>query len=1347
MKKSKKIRIGVITGVIVAAITGTLLGIFIPKLINKTKIDDLVKNQVVPSEGKGNFDTYSLNTVLADAPYSEKIESLKTFTKTSLKDESTAQTILDRFVDNYIIEFWKGYKGSEAFTERYDNWIKDINKEWDNKVKDYKSRFGSNWGFYFQLEVLDPVGGNEMDWKREQLRSKINADFDSYLFDQSYIRPLARGKDKEYITQFQEEDGSIPLETQDYLTSPELVNGVGGPGNRNRIVFAATKNESDLDKTKPSKANFQEFVFNEWVKTDMPLITSMTLWKHTDPNVAILGTDGYYQFFNKSKANAIYSGSNTVPAAARSGTQMSRKGEDPSASGGSSAVTIDANYKWQAYPQTTNYIKDDNANWNATDKYLAFAEQATTDGGLASAFQIKDASGSTGGINIPVKYTDDSATMYYIELGNQSSSVFNTSFTQYAAAATYKFNQILGMPADTNVPKTNTLSTKPFLGDGTPSGTEIMSNFLSKTTPDGYFAFPDQVKDIINDVPSAGMLTFKGLYNGAQSIADTIDVPDTPFILTRNEAGVHIIGIDRYDQLKAGLAAKPANQEGLINELENTLLWRHVLTQAGMNGENYLNDGFDFKLDDKIKNFYNANRSELIYKYIKANETTNANSENYVFSSLYTDMDAAHNISTSKLVPYLDSYIDEKEFKKNVGNDDNVKTKMIDLQTTKFSLTNLNSGDKVVANGIAGQLPYLRNTTATVNVDDANQGYVNNTLGMYNDLQCFAGYNKDKPFNNVNYKSLLDTFKAKADALWDSLGGDGTLIMKPLTYETAQYNQYLLLGQENDPSTNSWASDVELVSEGLNTWVSANSSKVKDMVNTQRLMADINAKDDPDSPKEDKKPQKRLPSDYKFADISKYALEGTYTDLNNMVTPSPTMPSDNASAKNYVSWQLQNAYNNTLLSSVSSDAIQYQGKTGDEGFYHFAPELARNKFLSTKLKDRYDGSVQDLVKEFIGLKSAFDYNESTGQFEFTKFRNYLVQQTTNNKKAAFVWIAKEKSKMIKGTDGFWENWSVVEHFKHRDIKYGQNSTTDVNGYIYQGAPKVTEYKNADGTFKATGTFSDVTNYDNVVPVTPGGAAYTGFQGIVTQSNGSSSLPDAAQKVLFGNKVYSFENTGGKIDASAVPTDQGSLYNIGSRKKLIELINNGVTTFDAVYKTASWLHNTFGAPVGDIINDTKTVDQAKEKLVGLCEKDTYIKESLFTRNVNRVLSVGPTKFNQQNSQFFGDSTKPLSDLTQVVFTQFNYNDVVKLFDTDGNNKLDDNDKGINWTVANDASQGFLGTSAEAFFSVAMNWYMNQSSNKTSAVKRAMDNNQKIYTYDRRLNDTFGKEEVENYKKSN
>ena len=108
MKKSRKIALGVVTGVVLATVAGALLGVFIPPLLSRQSLDSLVTKQVKPSEGNGNFQKYELNqelTDLADLPYSQKMQSIEDFSKKALNSETGFNKVISGLVSNYIIEF------------------------------------------------------------------------------------------------------------------------------------------------------------------------------------------------------------------------------------------------------------------------------------------------------------------------------------------------------------------------------------------------------------------------------------------------------------------------------------------------------------------------------------------------------------------------------------------------------------------------------------------------------------------------------------------------------------------------------------------------------------------------------------------------------------------------------------------------------------------------------------------------------------------------------------------------------------------------------------------------------------------------------------------------------------------------------------------------------------------------------------------------------------------------------------------------------------------------------------------------------------------------------------------
>lgn len=1320
MKKSRKIALGVVTGVVLATVAGALLGVFIPPLLSRQSLDSLVTKQVKPSEGNGNFQKYELNqelTDLADLPYSQKMQSIEDFSKKALNSETGFNKVISGLVSNYIIEFWKNYKNSAAYEERYDEWIDSINEQWDTEVSNYKKQYGSNWEYYFQLQVLDPVGGNESDWKRNKLIANVNTAFDDFMFSNYYINAM-RKDGSDVITSFSTLTPSI----QEYLISEQLVNGKDGDGTRNNIVFQPSKTQIELDATSLAKAKFQEFVFMEWVKAELPLITSMTLWKHVDPSsVSYNG----YSFFNTEKINQIYSGTysnlstrsiqtrDDSSSSDSSGDSSSDGSSDSGDSGSSSGVSITASYDWQAFPVKSSITSspDGNVTINATDKYNSFAKSFNNN------YKNEFILGNTGGINIPVKYTDDSATLYFIKLSGGSNSVFNTSYTQYAAGATYKFNELLGI-TDSNVPVATALKT----GLNGLSGTEIMSNFMSTSATTGYVTLPAAIQAGLND---DAQFNFKGFYNGVKAVTDTVNIQGTPFILTRNESGVHIIGIDRYEKIKAA-----NSYEGKINEIANTLLWRYILVKAGMNDSNYLNNGFtSLDLETEIKNYYTNNRDKLLFKYIcnaeSANEQNKPKPEEYIFSNNFTSIPTTLSLSTSIYNDYINKFIAYVDYKNQIDHASTVKTKILELQNTN-TLINKNYGNSVVSNGIGAMQPYTRdNTKNSSSVTWKNEAYVDETYGMYNSLSLFENLDGSTKFTNSGLKKKLDAVSESVNTLYTT-NFASSLILKKLTYSSAKYNQYVLIGSQNPTSSMYYADDYEILNQTLNNWVTGNLETVKSIVQLQRSLAEINYQEIESTRSHSSDAKATTQSIF---DANNFALTNSYQSLTE-IKATPAIPTSQANSTDFVNYYLQKSYDTIKkLSLATAELAQYQGTEAldIDGLY----QLARLNWIETILKDPYSTNALDFIQEVIGLKYAFDYNPKTNQYEFTKFKNYLIQQTDNNKKAAFVWVNEERNDLIKG-------YSDLTTDRKFSLKKYNAQSTDIHGYIYQGLNNVlTNYKDGD-YFKTDFTFNDNTSYYTTAPVTKGSQNYVGFQGMVFESSTSTDIPSDALTKMFSSDLYVYNRTD---DESAEPTNKGSMYNIGSRDNLIKEMENGIYTWDAVIKTQKWLNDSFDINTNDVRQDK--LSNAREDLIKIVrDNQTKIPDSLFERNVGSVLATDSSLFNS-SSMYFGDVDTPGAVLSQVVFTQFNQYDVIKLFDTNGDSVLDDNDVGINWTVANN---DFLGTSADAFFIAAMNWYFANTSYKTTANANTDKDQPKFYTYDRRLNDLYGKDLLENYKES-
>ncbi len=1295
MKLGKKGIIAIIAGVIFCAVATPLLAIFIPRLFQKSSISDLVENQVKPVEGNGDFINYGLERAkdeVSTMNSMQKVETIEQFASETIQTSDGMERIIDITISNILVDFFKNIKDSKSYTEKFDEWVDNINTSWDDAVSSYKDQHGSDWQFYFQLNELDPVGGNEIDWKRNQLFSLVTSEFDSIMQSGSFINLV--NKNGQIVTDI----------TESMLFDKDVIfNAVGQPCN---IVFKAPAYQSSdegsppvmdpapVDSFNEAIADFKSFVFDEYVKDKLPLVTSMVLFGQDVPATE----EGDSNFFNVLLA-----------------TNMN---------GGTSPVGTEASYSWQVFePEVTSL----EGTLNATAKYNMFVTDIQPN---SQKKLILDSLG--GAINIPVEYTTDSSTLYLIN----AKDVYDSTYTQYSAAAMYKLNNLLFGTEDRRVPTINGVSKLKKQGDTVNGGTaivepglEIMSNFFRYDEPSNsatspyYFALPEAVRKIINDNPT---YAFDGIYNGAKSITDSVNILNSPFIMTRDEAGVHIIGIDRYDAIKSA-----STYEEKITEIKNTLLWRHLISNTTTTDGNNPSSttGFTLDLNSDISSYYTDNRNELLIKYIISKETnpptTNEEKRAYIFSDVYSNMEVGWNSATKKLITdeekaVFKKYYDFVDYSSYSSVNSTIRQKFLDLQTSYVGKYFGTEGydDAVVVNGIAGMLPYTRDITQN-NVSLVD-GVFDDVYGTYSNVAWH--FSDNQIFKNTTLKTKENDFKQAALNYLNTMTANNPLVPKTLTYSSASYNQYLEVSTEKQDSTQYYASFGDRINDAIGSWIT--SSKVANIVYLQKAQAYLTDEN---------------------AGIN-------FTNFNFDNQNADTLPTSNETSLGFVNSRLQYALNLKDRFSEVTSTIQYS--VGNWTTFNELYNLLVNNNTASLTNGYYSDEQVASLRNFLTLLYAFDYDSTTRSYNFTKFRDYLLDKTTNNGKAAYVWTTNERINFIQD----YANQTIDEQFafKSKMIQVSQNTY----GYAYQDASKVAikPVSTSPVLFEQDVTFNNKSTYWRFASPSPEitntNNGYTGFLGMNFPGSTNADLDSTASSTMFSSSAKYYDD-----DTRTTSNIKGVLYNIASgavegRKKLdleIDKIRNN-TQKD---RMTTWLFENF-----TLTNDNKEQAQslrtridkssvASEYIPLLKELAKLIIPDIAFERVTSQQLVNSTYSVQQpwKERYFGDTTSDLG--SQVVVTQFNYDDVVKLFDTADENgnpnpdgQITEQDKGINWTVA--ASDGFLGASPEAFFISAIDWFNSNTLFTNVAFDNMREAMGKVTTFDRRLNDLFGESWTENYK---
>ncbi|MGL4948616.1 MAG: DUF3713 domain-containing protein [Mycoplasma sp.] len=1283
MKKSRKFWITLSTTVVLAGATATALGIFIPWLLNKQKLEKLIEEQVKPEEGKGNYLNYELKKMAEDGEKSEdgSLNNMESVVKKALTTQSVAKNINSNVISNYLIQFFKGFKNSNTFTERYEKWEEDINEEWDETVKSYKDKHGGTWEYFFQANVLDPVGGNQDDWLRNKLIDKANSAFDAFLFENYFINALDSNNN---ILPPPGKDG--PNSTlQKYLFSEDLVNG-DKPGDRNKIKFMASPDDIANASYSVALADLQEYIFDRYVESETPLVTSMVLFKHKEPL-----TDSKSDFFN---------------------VELAKKILDPNTP--SDVVGAEASYTWQAFD--ASIPPEDNPSGEetlgTTDKYLNFVNRTNDKSG--DRFIKSDIGGA---INIPAKlYTDDSATLYYVKL----SDVFNSSYTQYASASNYLFNELIGAGGVGELPKGKFNTEKNNGSDAT----EIMGNFFN-TDADaaGHFKLPEQVQKIIDkDTKYPG---FEASYNGYKSITDVKRIEDTPYLMTRNESGVHIIAIDRFDAISNAAKTGATTQEqysNVLNEIKNTVLWRYILGEYKM-GES---TGFTIDLKTEIKTFYDNHRDEILFDYITSKETDLAvEPETYIFSENYTDMDGMQ-LSKSIFVNYIESWNAINSYDAKNSHKYTVKEKMVDIQSN-YNANYL--GNSVIRNGIASVLPYERNTNNQSSTDKT----LKSDFGTYKTIDIYnptdTGY---KQYSESELSVLKEEKNKTINDLYKSLSEEQKLRQKKLTFSSAQYSQYLLLDStptdDGRVSSREYMGDGENVSNAISSWLS--SSDTKTVIEFEKMYSDIN---------------------YGKEELVDDSLNLAGADRNSEM---PTDDSKPEVIQKYVNSQLQYSYDvKKKIPLIQDELTQYSDQYLE---HNDLLEVANNAWAyRVAQSEKFNEENITYLNDIAAMKKAFDYNETNGQFEFTKFRNFLYNQTSNFKMGVYTWTTTDKMKLISG----YQSASPEVLYTHSSKRV--SSAQNPYGYTFQGTNRIgatnSDLREKDsGIWNADTRFTTDTTYDSVVKITDDDSAnsFAGFKGMQFEGNGSGVVPNEITRAIFNSNLSVYDSS--TLDSTPKRDDvkiKGVLYSLGNRTEFAKVIDK-LFNWNQIFNISSWLYDSFQIDVSKV--SRTNMNEAKKTLKELILNDdttvpavNHIPAEAFERNITSLVanpnaSIFPGDGNPEPYLFKSDDET--GNYSTAVITQFSQQDVIKLFDTNTNGKIDSEDKGINWSVASDPQFGFLGSSGEAFFMSAFDWYTTQTTYISSSRKEIFKRQGKAVTFDRRLNDAIGKDLLDNYKEN-
>ncbi|MGL4951949.1 MAG: DUF3713 domain-containing protein, partial [Mycoplasma sp.] len=665
---------------------------------------------------------------------------------------------------------------------------------------------------------------------------------------------------------------------------------------------------------------------------------------------------------------------------------------------------------------------------------------------------------------------------------------------------------------------------------------------------------------------------------------------------------------------------------------------------------------------------------------------------------------------------YLYSWIDYKKYDKKLSHKSSVTDALLGIQS---SYNDNYLGNSVIKNGIAGVLPYERNltldATPKLNTDD---GVINKTFGTFDSLEINPEFDSTKSYKETELNEKKKEISNQIDSFIENQIDSKLIQTKNLTYSSAKYNQYLLFDSRDIPSTTEYISTGEKLSNSIGDWI--NTASVENIVKIEQIITDLNFDNN------------------NLYDSENISLTGSYSDVSTKES-KPAVGS-----LEYVNWNLQYAYDVNKKMITDTDFQKYMNPSTSTK-YEDLLQISRNNWAIKHLKNKDESEdISTYIQEVAAMKHAFDYNEETKQYDFTKFKKYLVNQTSNNKKAAYVWESNEKIELIDG----YKDSKVSNHFDFKPF----NISNKLNpyGYTYNNSPSIDEYRNENGLWKSTTTFNSEDSLYKMVAIDKANTTnYTGFKGMQFESESSGSISTSVNDSLFGSELKVYASTPDLVDSKTSNDDiisKGTLYGFNDEEGFLKAIQSGVYNWGQVDKILNWFSDSLEIDV-DHVSKTNLV-RAKEQIVDIVKSEAEIFSDLYKKNENAVLVNRNTPIIQpgiQSPSYFFEVNKEQATYSSAIITQFNANDVISLFDTKKDGILNDEDNGINWSEVD--NNGFLGSSDEAFFMSAFDWYSKQTSFSSTSMKNIQDRQPKVYTYDRRTNNKFGSKLSANYKEDN
>lgn len=1230
---------------------------------------------------------------------------LKSGIKNALKSDEGIDKYVSQIVGQSLLNFYE-YLGSDSsvsidkstYKTTYDDKMDEIDTSYSDLLSGNKSTYKGDFPLVFQQTQLDPHGGTEAFWKKEEQIDWAISQFKDLVFSNLFISLVDNSGN--YV----------------YPTKANLLKALNGT---NGVKFGFSENALDgtLSSSRKDKglwkylAKFQEFIFNQWVKSETPFIVDQVSWKYSNP---VGGLKNVYK---------------------------------PDSYGTGSLTSGDASY---SFP----YFDDSNSNdsVNEVTKFINFVNNANS-----TKSYISD---ETSGIrNIPSDLSSETQPLKLVT----NRKAYSDLSAQAGIAATYLFANSFGKNAtngvtgtisesdasstsatsyaQTNLKKTITTTSDTTLGlDPISSNfiTSNLSNFKNEnaTAENGkqgetyvpYTEIPNALaSQILQKTPAVKSMENSGTStsNGSVYSIDAFQAANsglTDFIFLRTSDGVTAIAIDGAKHI-----ASAKNLDEAKTKAGEVVLYRYLENATDSSS------GTPIDLKTSLSTFFTENMNTLLYKFWLQNSSDSSN--NLI----------SFDWLTTEEKNLVNAYLN---YKYVLDHSKDIENYQSSLYSNKNSYSTNYGNYQAKKNGLAAQFPYdfssVSSTSSGVvaTATSLTDKYVSsNKIAHYKVLDTIMP--TSNPFGdttNTQDSSLLDWSDpysadgaySKYMAAVDAFVNAATLAPLTSDFEGFKYSQYILsnnyfvneaiiaYGDDSDIWSQQIKSDI--IVDSINKNQSGMLNKLDNSGLSDKNLT-VNSFTISTSNGTTKETSSDLAGDLNSA-LSNYFFNSTF---------------DGSSSK-WLNLSKSNTWTNPSSLENLKEAATTTTTTLPTIKYTDLDAYRRNMWLSGKTT--YSSSNISEYYNFVSLIATIQYLlEDNGARFMTELQNKLEQ----NASTFIVWESS--------IDKSFDTTSKINNSK--ELLYGSDGTSVITNV--NNSQATAYYTNSTTTNPNVGwntsnsTFNSASNYYTHV------AGMNGFQGIQTSSGDNISTP--LKEILF--------ETPWKYNSSKT----GLLYGFASSREALKNIINGYVYNNEVDDLADKMQKLF-PEITDFkeVKLASSLQEKQKKLIEILDKKTTTSgsESTLEQGSSTGTYVIPDEaFKPRNGYINSVDSKTAETNVSTeekdilykdennVLSKYEYGSYVIQINSDNLKDLSTfisylkttfSSQKVDGTATSTEKESGTTTTDKEAWNLLVNLLVSvatTSSIQTQAVNNIATNN-KIDVYDIRLNNGLGENWVSNWK---